>query len=131
MNAKLLAVVAVAVSSQVFGQVQVQVQLPSIHFATPPPLVVVSPGVQVVEDHDDEVFFADGWYWVQRDSRWFRTRDHRGSWAVVEPAIVPRPIVVLPRGKYKRWKREKTEKHHGGPQGMPPGQAKKHGHGKH
>src|SRR4051794_38773546 len=78
-------------SSLASGQVQIQVgvPLPVIRFEAPPPLVVVSPGVQVVRDYDEEVFFADGFYWVRRDSRWYRTRDHRGRWAPIESYVVP------------------------------------------
>ena len=32
-----------------------------------PPLVVVQPGVSVARDMDDEVFFADGYYWARQD----------------------------------------------------------------
>ncbi|MBL8940196.1 MAG: hypothetical protein JNM69_36955 [Archangium sp.] len=45
------------------AQVKIDVVLPTIVFEAPPALVVVQPGVQVVEDFDEEVFFVDGWYW--------------------------------------------------------------------
>jgi hypothetical protein len=32
-----------------------------------PPLVVVQPGISVVGDLDDEVFYADGYYWSRQD----------------------------------------------------------------
>ena len=39
------------------------------------------PGVQVVEDNDEEVFFVDGYYWHPGpDGVWFRTRTWRGGW---------------------------------------------------
>jgi hypothetical protein len=104
MKTPTVVLLAALLPAAAFAQVQIQIPLPTIRFEAPPPLVVVTPGVQVVPDYDDEVFFSDGWYWVNRDDRWYRTRDHRGSWVVVERQYVPRSIVVLPRGKYRRWK---------------------------
>jgi len=93
--------------------VKVEVVLPTITFQAPPALVVVEPGVQVVEDVDDEVFFVDGFYWCRRDGRWFHTRTHRGAWVVVEDRGVPVTLVRLPPGKYKKWKKVKVEAHRG------------------
>jgi hypothetical protein len=78
-----------------------------VTFATPPPLVVVEPGIQVVPDYDEEVFFVDGWYWHRASGVWYRTRDHRGGWVVVEPRYVPARLVRIPPGQYKHWKAEK------------------------
>jgi hypothetical protein len=123
-----LTFLATSASAQV--QVQINIPLPTISFTAPPPLVVVQPGVQVVEDADDEVFFVDGWYWCRREDHWFRTRSHTGGWAVVEPRLVPRTIVAVPPGQYRRWK-------HGRPATVivdPPGPGKvkvKVKHGKH
>lgn len=108
MSPRALCLVAV-LAAPAFAQVRIDVQipLPTITFQAPPPLVVVQPGVQVVEDFDDEVFFVDGWYWVRRDVRWYRTKDHRGGWVLVDGPGVPPTLVKLPPGRYKRWK-----KHH-------------------
>lgn len=86
------------------AQVHVDIQLPSIRFEAAPPLVVVAPGVQVVPDYDDEVFFVDGWYWCRRDGHWFRTRDYRGGWVVVESRVVPAALVKIPPGHYRKYK---------------------------
>jgi hypothetical protein len=93
------------------AQAQVAVDV-RIRFAAPPPLVVVSPGVQVVPDYEEEVFFVNGWYWTRRDAAWYRTRDHRGGWVVVAPRVVPASLVRLPPGQYKHWRKaeEKAEK---------------------
>jgi hypothetical protein len=80
-----------------------------IGFPSPPPLVVVTPGVQVVPDYDEEVFFSDGWYWLRRDERWYRTRDHRGGWVMVAPRMVPASLVGLPPGQYKHWRKEQEK----------------------
>ena len=104
----------------------------NIGFPAPPPLVVVSPGVQVVEDSDEEIFFNDGYYWVERDGGWYRTRDYRGHWVVVERAHVPVFIAEHERGHYKHWKHEeheerKEEKHSEKHEKHEEHQEKKHG----
>jgi hypothetical protein len=89
----------------------------SITIALPPVLprlVVVEPGVQVVEDLDEEVFFVDGWYWARRGNLWYRARDHRRAWVYVEPRHVPRGLYRIPPGQYRRfrhaeWKERKEQ----------------------
>ena len=91
------------------AQASVQIR---IGFQAPPPLVVVSPGVRVVPDYDEEVFFVDGFYWTRQDAVWYRTRDYRGGWVVVPPRRVPVALVRIPPGQYKHWRKdqEKAEK---------------------
>jgi hypothetical protein len=75
---------------------------PSVTFAAPPPLVVVQPGVQVVPDYDEEVYFVDNVYWVRRGRFWYRSNDYHGGWVAVQgPA--PRALVRIKPGKYRRW----------------------------
>src|SRR5256885_11058433 len=90
------------------AQVRVEVTMPSIRFETAPPLVTVNEGVQVVPDYDEEVFFTDGWYWHRRGDLWFRTRDHRGGWVVVERRYVPVALVRIPPGKYRHHRPKKV-----------------------
>ncbi len=85
--------------------VQIRVNFPVIRFETAPPLVVVSPGVQVVEDYDEEIFFVSGWYWYRWQGGWYRRRNYQaGEWVVVAPARVPRTLVRIPPGHYKHYK---------------------------
>ena len=53
-----------------------------------PDLVVVSPGVQVIADYDEPIFFSDSYYWRQDGGVWFRSTSHTGGWARVEVAPV-------------------------------------------
>jgi hypothetical protein len=103
--------VSVLIGSASMAQVQVKIDigLPTIVFAAPPPLVVIQPGIQVVEDYDDEVFFVDGYYWCRRDARWFRTKTHQGGWVLVERGV-PVTLVNLPPGQYKKWKKAMKER---------------------
>src|SRR5579871_6231531 len=49
-----------------------------------PDLVEVSPGVQVIYDYDEPVFFSDGFYWRQENGIWFSSRSYRGGWGRYE-----------------------------------------------
>lgn len=94
-------------------QVQVNVPVPQIRFEVAPPLVEVLPGVKVVQNYDDEVFASDGWFWVRRESSWFRTRDLRQpAWAPAPTREVPQVLVTQPPGRFRRWQ--------GGPPPPPP-----------
>lgn len=110
---------AVTLAFPALAQVQVQIQIPTITFGVPPALVVVQPGVQVVEDYDEEIFFVDNFYWVRRGPRWYRTTDYRGGWVAVD-GRVPRALVRMPPGRYRHYRHgDHDHGHHGG------------GHGKH
>jgi hypothetical protein len=99
-----LAVAALAAPAAASAQAHfsIQIGLPAVL----PPLVVVEPGVQVVEDYGEEIFFVDGYYWVHRGDRWYRTRDHRARWTFVEPRWVPGALVRIPHGHYRHWRSE-------------------------
>ena len=56
---------------------------------TSPELVAVSPGVQVVADADEPLFFADGYYWLYRDGIWLRSDSYRGGFARIDVNMVP------------------------------------------
>jgi hypothetical protein len=56
-----LAAVPVSASAQVEINAAFRLGLP-----VAPPLVVIQPGVQVVQDHDDEIFVHGGTYWTRR-----------------------------------------------------------------
>ncbi|MEO8840057.1 MAG: hypothetical protein ABI591_03160 [Kofleriaceae bacterium] len=45
-----------------------------------PDLVMVSPGVQVVADYDDSVFYSDGFYWRNDGGNWYRSTYYSGGW---------------------------------------------------
>jgi hypothetical protein len=104
-----IALASTAAGAQGF-EASVRIALPTVL----PPLVVVEPGVQVVEGLDEEVFFVNGWYWVRRGPVWYRARDHRRVWVYVEPRFVPPGLQRIPPGHYRRlhraeWKAAKEE----------------------
>jgi hypothetical protein len=77
---------------------------------TSPELVTVSPGVEVVADADEPLFYADGYYWLYRDDTWLRSDSYRGGFVRVDFAYVPQPIRTIQRPQvYAQYRR-----HHGG-----------------
>src|SRR5512144_943001 len=96
-------VVAAALAAPALALAQASVQLRLDLPVVLPQMVVVSPGVQVVPDVDEEVFFYNGWYWVRRDDGWYRSHSHRHGWYLVRPERVPRRLVAVPPGQYRRW----------------------------
>ncbi len=59
---------------------------------TSPELMTVSPGVQVVADADEPLFYADGYYWLYRDGIWLRSDSYRGGFARIDVNMVPGEI---------------------------------------
>jgi hypothetical protein len=58
-----------------------------------PAMVEVSPGVMVIEDYDEPVFYSDGYYWLYSDGVWLRSSYHTGGWVRVR--TVPTRIVSI------------------------------------
>jgi len=66
---------------------------------TPPRLVYVSPGVQVVYDYHEPVFYSDGYYWRNDGYVWYRSSYHSHGWVRAD-AYVPAAIVRIDRPSY-------------------------------
>src|SRR6185503_18016444 len=64
---------------------------------TSPELVYVSPGVQVVADADEPIFYAHGDYWLYRDGYWMRSNDYQRGYVRVEYTYVPQEVRVIER----------------------------------
>jgi hypothetical protein len=102
----LLSVSLLGLASPAATPAEVQLRLRMGFPAVLPPLVQVEPGVRVVQDFDEEVFFIGGYYWVQRDGNWYRTRDHRGTWSYVKRDRLPGALVRHEPGRYRRWQHD-------------------------
>jgi hypothetical protein len=85
--------------AQAQAAVRLELALPAV-----PPLVVIQPGVQVVADLDDEVFFVERSYWLRRDGRWYRSRAPRAAFVSVDTRRVPRALVTLAPGQYRHYR---------------------------
>jgi hypothetical protein len=60
-------------------------------YVSTPDLVTVSPGVQVVADYDEPVFYTDGFYWRYYDGGWYRSNNYATGWFYVDRP----PVTVL------------------------------------
>jgi hypothetical protein len=78
-----------------------------------PPLVVVQPGIQVVEGFNEEVFFSGGWYWCRRGNAWYRARTPQAHFVWVDSRHVPMALQRVPAGRYRNWHRAevRAERH--------------------
>ncbi len=68
-----------------------------------PPLVVIQPGIQVVEGFQEEVFFHRGWYWCRRPDGWYRSRSPQARFGWIDARRVPGALVRMPAGRYRNW----------------------------
>jgi hypothetical protein len=50
-----------------------------------PELVYAAPGVQVIADYDDSIFFADSFYWRFDGGGWYRSPRYDGGWVYATP----------------------------------------------
>ena len=67
-----------------------------------PDLVYVSPGVQVIADYDEPVFYSDGFYWRETGGTWYRSSYHTGGWVYAQP---PRAVFSIEsRHSYRRYR---------------------------
>lgn len=60
-------------------------------YVSSPDLVEVSPGVQVVADYDEPVFYTDGFYWRYSNDGWYRSNNYATGWYYYERP----PVAVL------------------------------------
>jgi hypothetical protein len=63
--------------------------------ATVPELVVIRPGVQVIANYDEPIFYTGNYYWRNQGGSWYRSTSHRSGWARVE--VVPVEIRSIER----------------------------------
>lgn len=57
-----------------------------------PDLVYVSPGVQVIADFNEPVFYSDGFYWRETGGTWYRSSYHTHGWGYAAP---PRAVLSI------------------------------------
>jgi len=60
-------------------------------YVSTPDLVTVSPGVQVVADYDEPVFYNEGFYWRFYGGGWYRSSNYATGWYFVDRP----PVAVL------------------------------------
>jgi hypothetical protein len=67
-----------------------------------PDLVYVSPGVQVIADYDEPIFYTDGFYWRETNGIWYRSSYHTHGWVTYH---APRTVLSIGnRHSYRRYR---------------------------
>lgn len=67
-----------------------------------PDLVYVSPGVQVIADYDEPIFYTDGFYWREVGGVWYRSSYHNRGWVSWG---APRAVIgIRDRHVYRRYR---------------------------
>ena len=87
-----------------------------------PELVYVSPGVQVIADYNEPIFYSDNFYWRNDGGVWYRSPYHTGGWAIATP---PPAVARIdqPRG-YVHYRPAGWVAHRPAPRGPAPGIAR-------
>ena len=80
-----------------------------------PDLVTVSPGVQVIADYDEPIFYADSFYWRYDGVIWYWSSQYRSGWVHASPPAhiqridhPTRYVHYRPRG----WVAKRAPHHH-------------------
>jgi hypothetical protein len=63
--------------------------------ATMPTMVYIGPGVQVIEDYEEPVFYSSNVYWRFNGGVWYQSRTYTGGW--VRVTSPPSAIVRIQR----------------------------------
>ena len=84
----LAAIAAAALAAGCFGTVGYSAGVSSGGYG--PDLVYAAPGVQVIANYDEPIFFSDSLYWRFDGVRWYRSSYYTGGWIYATP-----PTAVL------------------------------------
>ena len=49
-----------------------------------PDMAYVAPGVHVIANYDEPIFYADGYYWYNSNGYWYRSPRYTGGWVYVD-----------------------------------------------
>ena len=50
-----------------------------------PDLVYAGPGVQVIADYNEPIFYSEGLYWRYYGGAWYRSSYYTGGWVYARP----------------------------------------------
>jgi hypothetical protein len=78
--------------------VSIGINLPSLPELVPVPGYPVYYAPQLNANY----FFYDGMYWVYQNDNWYSSSWYNGPWGLVDPLIVPLPILGVPVGYYRQ-----------------------------
>lgn len=74
-------------------------------YSSQPSMVYIEPGVYVMEDYHQPVFYTDGYYWLYDDGYWYQSTYYTGGWSRVRVNYVPRSVRRIDRPRsYVRYR---------------------------
>lgn len=77
-----------------------------------PDLIEIRPGVQVIADADEPLFYSEGHYWLYRDGYWLRSSSYRGGFARIELDYVPQRVRLIEQPQMYAHYRRHAGRHH-------------------
>lgn len=85
-------------------------------YVPPPTLAYVGPGLWVVADYNEPIFYSDGYYWLYDDGFWYQSVGYADGWVAVDAAVLPPPVRRLDRpNAYVRYHPPRTARVRRGP----------------
>lgn len=70
----------------------------------PPPLIMVEPGLYVVQGSAVPTYYSNGYYWHYQDGVWYQAPRWNDPWARVEVNVVPGLVVHRDHSRYVRFR---------------------------
>lgn len=88
--------------------VNINIGPPPITVSEPPHVVMIPKfGVYFVPGVSYDVFFYNGYWWSPRGDRWYKARQYKGPWGVVQRKHVPGNLFKVPKNYREVYKKEK------------------------
>ena len=72
------------------------------YYDAQPDLVEVEPGVQVIVDYDEPVFYSDNYYWRENGGVWYRSSYYIRGWISAQPPVIVGRISTRERYRHYR-----------------------------
>jgi hypothetical protein len=72
------------------------------YYDAQPDLVEVEPGVQVIVDYDEPIFYSDNYYWRENGGVWYRSSYYNRGWVTAQPPVVVGRISTRERYRHYR-----------------------------
>ena len=67
-----------------------------------PDLVEIEPGVQVIVDYDEPIFYSDNYYWRNDGGSWYRSSYYNRGWVSAQPPVVVGRVSMS--GNYRHYR---------------------------
>ncbi len=72
------------------------------YYDSQPDLVEIEPGVQVIVDYDEPIFYSDNYYWRNDGGSWYRSSYYNRGWVSAQPPVVVGRVSMS--GNYRHYR---------------------------